>query len=210
MLNSARIKAKYLNGLILPLSMNTFIKEEIMLRKEHFIEKIRDGAIFIHPTDTIYGIGCNALNSKAVEKIRKIKKMNTMPFSVIAPSKEWIHKNCVVTGDVEKWLKKLPGRITLILKLKNKKAVSKSVNNSWDTIGVRIPKNWFSDLVAEAGVPFVTTSANVCGEDYMKSVDELDVKIRNNVNFIIYSGDKKGKPSRIIDLTKDKPSILRR
>jgi len=190
--------------------MRVYIKEEVLLRKAETLRKIKTGAIIVHPTDTIYGIGCNALNSKAVEKIRKIKNRHTMPFSIIAPSKQWIYDNCVITNNVEKWIKKLPERYTLILKLKNKKAVSKSVNNGWDTLGVRIPKHWFAAFVEKAGVPFVTTSANIAGEDFMTSIDNLDSRIKSKVDFIVYVGVNKGRPSKIIDLTKEKIEIIKR
>ena len=190
--------------------MRIYIKEEVLLRKEDVLKKIKAGAIIIHPTDTIYGIGCNALDSKAVDKIRKMKNRQTMPFSIIAPSKQWIYDNCFITKNVEKWIKKLPGRYTLILKLKNKKAVVKEVNNDWGTLGVRIPKHWFTALVEKAGVPFVTTSANIAGDDFMTSIDDLNPKIKSKVDFIVYEGVKRGRPSNIIDLTKEKPEIIKR
>jgi tRNA threonylcarbamoyl adenosine modification protein (Sua5/YciO/YrdC/YwlC family) len=191
-------------------NMRVFIKEEALLRKDEVIEKIKNGSIIVHPTDTIYGLGCNALNTKAVNKIRKIKNRDTMPFSVMAPSKQWIYDNCVVSKESEKWIKKLPGRYTLILKLKNKKAISKTVNNDWDTIGVRIPKHWFAYLVQKANVPFVTTSANISGEYFMTDIEDLDPRIEGKVNFIIYEGVKKGRPSKIINLTKEKTKIIKR
>ncbi|MDD5086737.1 MAG: L-threonylcarbamoyladenylate synthase [Candidatus Nanoarchaeia archaeon] len=191
-------------------TMRVYIKEEVLLRKNEVIQKIKGGSIVVHPTDTIYGLGCNATNTKAVNKIRKIKKRDTMPFSVMAPSKQWIYDNCVVDEEIEKWINRLPGRYTLILKLKNKKAVSKSVNNGWDTLGVRIPKHWFAYLVQQANVPFVTTSANISGEDFMTNIDDLDPAIKGKIDFIVYEGPKKGRPSKIVDLTKEKTKIIKR
>ena len=65
-------------------------KEDFNFSK--FKEKVLEGKVFVYPTDTIYGLGCDATNFKAVEKIRKLKEREENPFSVVAPSKEWIKK----------------------------------------------------------------------------------------------------------------------
>jgi L-threonylcarbamoyladenylate synthase len=188
--------------------MGMVTADEFKLKKEKFLKKIEGGEVFIHPTDTIYGIGCDATNDEAVERVRKIKQREEMPFSVIAPSKKWIYDNCDVKSNAFKWIEKLPGPYTLIFKLINKEAVSKHVNCGWGTIGVRIPKHWFSEVIAELGFPVVSTSANIAGEAFMTSIDDLDSKIR--VDFIIYEGEKKGKPSTIINLVEEKEEIIER
>ena len=167
-------------------------------------EQIRSGAVFIYPTDTIYGIGCNALDEKAVDKIRQLKGRPTNPFSIIAPSKGWVRRNCLINTEGEKWLNKLPGPYTLILKLKNKNAIAKSVNQGEGTIGVRIPNHWFSGVVQELGFPIVTTSANRSGRPFMTSIENLDSAIKDGVDFIIYEGEKKGRPSKIVNLVEGK------
>ena len=178
------------------LNFDEFNEEKLQL-----IESIKDGAVFIYPTDTVYGIGCNALNSKSVKKIRELKGRPTNPFSVIVPSKDWIHENCIVNNEAEEWIKKLPGPFTLILKLKNKKCVSKEVNSNLDTLGVRIPGNWIRNFVSELGIPIITTSVNKSSEPYMTNLEDLDDSIKAGVDFMIYEGEKKAKPSRIIDLS---------
>ena len=61
-----------------------------------FVEDVRNGAIFIYPTDTIYGLGCDATNEGSVALIRNIKyKDGDKPMSIIAPSKDWVLENCV-------------------------------------------------------------------------------------------------------------------
>ena len=176
--------------------------DELMLEKESIIDSIIGGAVFIHPTDTIYGIGCNAEPSNTVKKVRRLKARATNPFSVIAPSLEWIYKNCVVTKDGEEWLEKLPGPYTLIFKLK-KNCVAKEVNLGLDTLGIRIPNHWIRKLVAEANVPIVTTSVNRANEDYMTSLEELDPLIKRGIDFLLYEGKKEGKPSKIVDLVSE-------
>jgi L-threonylcarbamoyladenylate synthase len=174
----------------------------------HYVN--RQDSVFIHPTDTIYGLGCNAENDLAVKKIREIKERYTRPFSVIAPSKDWILENCHVKKEDLVYIDKLPGPYTIILNLKNKNSVSKHVNNECETIGVRIPNHWISDFAKYLGKPIVTTSANKLGENFMTSIDTLDLDIKRNVNFIVYEGEKVGRPSKVIDLTLDEIEVIDR
>jgi tRNA threonylcarbamoyl adenosine modification protein (Sua5/YciO/YrdC/YwlC family) len=164
-------------------------------------------SVFIYPTDTVYGIGCNALDEKLVNKIRKLKN-STQPFSVIVPSKEWIYDNCVVTEEAEEWVRKLPGAYTLLLKLKNKKAVARNVHN-YDMngeviIGVRMPNHWFLGVSYTLKIPIITTSANVTGQNFMTSLEDLDTNIRSRVDYVFYEGPKRGTPSTIVHLSGDK------
>lgn len=181
--------------------MRLFIKEEVDLNKERILNFL-ENSVFIYPTDTIYGLGCNALREDLVDKIRKIKQRPDQPFSVIAPSKKWIYENCNVPRKAIKWINRLPGPYTLILLLKNKNAIAENVNSNLPTIGVRIPKHWFSDVVSELNIPIVTTSPNITGGNFMTSLDDLDEEIKRKIDFIFYEGSKKGRPSDLIDLTK--------
>ncbi len=185
-------------------------KEEFLLEKIKYIRLVGKGAVFIHPTDTIYGIGCDATSEKAVQRIRSIKQRAAMPFSVIAPSKEWIFENCEVSAEGEKWIGKLPGPYTLILKLKKKSAVAAAVNLGSSTLGVRMPKHWFTDVVAELGFPVVSTSANLTGQPYMTSVEDLDEGIKQKVDFIVYEGEKQGRPSTIVKLFEKEVEVVER
>ena len=108
-----------------------------------FVEDIKNGAIFIYPTDTIYGLGCDAENNESIGLIRKIKyRDKDKPISIIAPSKEWIKKHCIVE---DKLLEKyLPGPYTLILKKKDKNFL-KTVSSN-DSLGVRIPDCEFTEI----------------------------------------------------------------
>jgi len=190
--------------------MLNYSKAEFELRTDAILDRILQGHIFIHPTDTIYGIGCDATNSDAVKRLRDIKDRHERPFSVMVPSKTWIRDNCVVDEDVVKWLTKLPGPYTLVLTLKNKNAIAKEVNMDLGTVGVRMIDHWFQKACEVLGKPIVTTSANVIGNDFMKSMDDLDVSIRGKTDFIVYEGEKQGKPSTIVNLTKKPEDIKER
>jgi len=162
--------------------------------------------IIIYPTDTIYGIGCYALNSELVKKIKEIKKRENKPFSIIV-NKTWIRDNCEVNKLVEEYLRKLPGKYTFILELKNKNAVSKEVNNNGETIGVRIPKHEITKILP---IPFVTTSVNLSGEKPITNIKDIPEEIRNRVDLIMDYGTLKNQASTVIDLTGDKAVVLRR
>jgi L-threonylcarbamoyladenylate synthase len=185
-------------------------KEEFISRKEEFFAKIRDGATFIHPTDTIYGIGCDATNQQAVEKIRELKQRPTAPFSVIAPSKEWIRKNCEFNSETESWLEKLPGPYTLIFKLKQGHSLAESVRQGMTTCGIRMPDHWMLSVAQEMNIPIVSTSANISGQPFMTTLDDGDKSILEGVDFIIYEGEKKGRPSTVVNLTGPHVLVLKR
>jgi len=156
-------------------------------------KKILAGKIFIYPTDTIYGIGCNALNKKSVERIREIKRRDKKPFSVIAPSLGWIKENCIVDMPLEKYL---PGPYTLILK-KQEKDFLLHVSDS-ETLGVRIPDNSFTMEIQKSGVPFVTTSVNFSGEKPANKIEEIPEEIIKEVDMVFNAGELTGKPSTLI------------
>jgi len=178
--------------------MRTYTKSEVKVEKFRVHNKIHSGQIFVYPTDTIYGIGCNALDDNAVKKIRDIKQIGDRPIGVIAPNKEWIYENCVVPKEAEEWINKLPGPFTLVLKLKNKNALSRHVNPRDDSVSVRMPKHWTLKLFSELGVPIITPPANVKGKNFMTSLENLDNELKRISHFAIYEGEKQGLPSRII------------
>ena len=186
-------------------------KEEFEMNKETYFRLIKQGSLFIYPTDTIYGLGCSAADDNAVKKLRRIKRRpNNRPLSIIAPSKEWIYNNCAVKDSDEEWIKKLPGSYTLIFKLKKKNTLSKFLNPQNETIGIRIPKHWFSKFVNELNLPIVTTSVNISGEEYMTSLENLNENIKKWIDFVISDGLIPGKPSIIVDLTGKKERIINR
>jgi len=158
------------------------------------VKHILEGNIFIYPTDTIYGIGCNAEDKIAVEKIKNIKERDRdKPLSVIAPGFEWIQKNCFVDVDLKKYL---PGPYTIILRKKNPVFLNHVSNTEF--IGVRIPACNFSQNVKKAGVPFITTSVNISGEPFALNIEDVPKQILDKVDFIIDEGELNGSPSILI------------
>ena len=179
--------------------MRILSKNDVLVNKSKIVADIAAGAVFIYPTDTIYGLGCDATDDHAVRRVRQLKGRYTKPFSVIAPSLNWIKENCELSGKAMAWLVKLPARYTLILPLKNPNAVCAQTNAGLNTLGVRIPDHWIFELVSSVNKPLITTSVNVVSEPPATSREELE---RFAVDFIVYEGEKPGRPSTIVDLTK--------
>ncbi len=201
---------RYINIVQLHPIMQTISKEELIDRKHEFLDQIHKGHLFIYPTDTIYGIGCDASSDIAVSKIRQVKSRSQVPFSVIAPSIGWIHDNCEVPKQAEKWINQLPGPYTIVLRLKKNHSISKEVNPDIDTIGVRLPNHWISGLVRELNKPIITTSVNKSGDPYMTSIDNLDPEFHSKVGFIIYEGEKPGAPSQLVDIANEQMVAVQR
>lgn len=191
--------------------MEILTKAELNDHKNSIMKEIEiNGKIIIYPTDTIYGIGCNAHDEEAVKKIRTAKGRGIQPFSIIVPSIDWIKKNCDINSQSKEWLKKLPGPYTLIFNLKNGKDLAKSLNPGISTIGVRIPNHWISDFVKELGIPLVTTSANRSGQDPMKGVDDLHDGLKKVTSYLIDEGELHGRPSKLVNLTEKEVKIIER
>ena len=160
-----------------------------------FVEDIKHGAVFIYPTDTIYGLGCDATNEESVAMIKDLKyRDKDKPMSVIAPSVEWIKENCEVTDEeIEKYL---PGPFTIIVKKKNPEFLKQIA--SGDTLGIRIPDCEFTELVTRAGVPFITTSVNFAGEPFAVRISDIDHEIIDKADIVIGVGKLDGRPSTLV------------
>ncbi len=188
-------------------------KQNLLANKAFFIREIKKGKIFIYPTDTLHGLGANAQNTKSIKKITLLKKRTNKTFLVIAPSLEWIFENCVIANKEIKALlnKKLPGPYSFILKLKNPKAINPLLVRSDGTVGIRVPNNWFSKIIAESGVPFISTSINYAGDPAAKNIDDVPKELLAALDYVIWDkASSGGKASTIIDVTSGTPKILRK
>ncbi|MBT4376561.1 threonylcarbamoyl-AMP synthase [archaeon] len=150
--------------------------------------------IFIYPTDTIYGIGCDATNEKLVNELRELKNRDDKPLSVIAPSVNWILNNFEVEMELIK--KYLPGPYTLLLKKKDLNFLSWISNNEF--VGVRIPDCEFTKTLQRTGIPIVTTSVNLAGESFATLVEDIDPRIKEKVDLIVEGENLSGEPSVLV------------
>lgn len=165
------------------------------MKDEEIINAVKQGKIFVYPTDTVYGLGCNAENKEAVEKIKKIKaRERDKPLSIIAPSIKWIKDNLVVDCELENCL---PGPYTVILKKKNPAFLTHVSNTA--SLGIRIPNNKFTKIIQSSGLPFITTSVNLAGEKPAVNLQEISEDIKNQVDIIIEAREElSGIPSKLV------------
>jgi L-threonylcarbamoyladenylate synthase len=178
--------------------------------RRRVISAMKEGSIIVYPTDTIYGIGCDAANAVSVEKLRQAKgRDRDRPFSVIAPGKDWIWKNCALSAaNKDLTDKMLPGPYTLITRASH--SAPRAVVLAGGTLGVRIPKHPFAALVEEAGIPLVTTSVNLSGEKPVTSIAGIPPEMTPVISIAIDAGTIDGNASRIFDFTTDNIKAVRR
>jgi tRNA threonylcarbamoyl adenosine modification protein (Sua5/YciO/YrdC/YwlC family) len=186
-------------------------RENKALAEKEIIGCVKRGGVFVYPTDTVYGVGCDARDARAVKKIRLIKKRGAAkPFSVIAPSKAWIRENCFLNAEAARALKRLlPGPYTLVLGLKKASCIARATNAGARTLGVRIPKHWIAGVVEKAGVPVVTTSVTESGAPPARTLAEIRNTCENKIDLIVFEGALRNKPSRVIDFSRSRAVITR-
>jgi len=182
-------------------------KESTLQIAKKVSEIVLDGGITIFPTDTVYGLGCDATNYDAVEKIYKIKnRQQNKPLPIIVSDMEMAFKYAKISEQQEMFVKRyIPGPYTFILE--RKKSIPASPVNK---IALRIPELPFTRMIAEyMGQPLVATSANISGFGAVHSFDKLDERIISKADILVNGGETKyHEASTIIDAIKGK--ILRR
>lgn len=174
------------------------------------IRVLQDGGLIIYPTDTVYGLGCDLYNKRAVEKIYQIKGIRKKArLSFICPDLKNIAKYAHVSTPAYKIMRHLtPGPFTFILE--STRSVPKILVEKRKTVGIRVPDNIIChSLLQEFGHPVISTSATLPGREYMNDPEELAEVFEHSVDLFLDSGNGGVEPSTIFDLTNDEPEILR-
>ncbi len=178
------------------------------------VDILHEGGIVIYPTDTVYGLGCDIFNQKAVEKVARIKgvKLKDANFSFICHDFSQLSDYTRPFGSMQfKLLKRnLPGPFTFILPANNN--VPKLFKSKKKTVGIRIPDNSIIlEIVRNFGHPILTTSIHDEDEviDYTTDPELIFEKFKSQVDVVINGGYGNNTPSTVVDLTGDQPLILR-
>lgn len=189
-------------------------KNPDMNRIRQVASALRDGAVVIYPTDTIYGLGCDIHNARAVERVARIKgiKPQKNDFSFICYDLSHIADYARVSNSAFKLMKRLlPGPYTVILDANNQ--VPKLLNSSKKTVGIRVPDNDIPrQLVHELGNPIITTTLRdeePGTVEYSTDPELIFEKYRHDVDIVIDGGIGGYVPSTIIDATTDDFEVIR-
>jgi L-threonylcarbamoyladenylate synthase len=164
---------------------------------EKAVEILKKGGVIAYPTDTVYGIGCDVFNNKAIKKILEIKKRDQNNSLLVAVSDFKMMASIVIFTEKErKFMEKfLPGPITFILPKKSN--ISNLVTGKRNNLGVRMPDNKEAlEIIRQAGFPIITTSANISGQKPVSESRDIDLI----VDFVVEGKCKYKKPSTIVDL----------
>ena len=166
------------------------------------VEVLREGGIILYPTDTIWGIGCDATNEEAVAKVYALKQ---------SEDKHSMLCLCRDADMVVRYVNRAPRIAFEVMELSDKPltailpgatGVAKSLIPETDTLGVRIPQHDFCQaLLRKFGKPIVSTSANISGEEAAKRLKDVDERIIKGVDYVVnprFEGKPTLKPSAII------------
>ena len=173
-------------------------------------EVLREGGLLIYPTDSVYGLGCDLFNKKAVEKIYQIKGNDKRKLlSFICPDLKGISEYAFISNSAYRIMRHLlPGPFTFILPAT--KQVPKILLENRKTVGIRVPDNLICQgLLLEFGLPIISTSARLPGQGFLNDPDEIAEMFSSSVDLFLDSGQGGLDPSTIVDLTQDEPVIVR-
>ena len=171
---------------------------------------VRRGGLVVYPTETVYGLGCDPLNVQAVKRVLDVKGDRKKPLPVLAASLVDADKLAFVSPNGKKLAAKFwPGHLTMVFP--KKPALPDVVTFGWDSVGLRIPDNDVAlQLISLSGGLLIGSSANRTGEEPARRVQEISGELKEMVDVVLDGGPAvQGRPSTVVDLTSEKPRILR-
>ena len=169
------------------------------------------GGIVVYPTDTHYGIGCDILNKRAIERIYQLKQRDkSKPFSFICSGLKNISDYAKVSNYAYKTMRRLlPGPYTFILE--GSKLVPKIMLTKRKTAGIRVPDNPIClALVKELGNPLLTTSATMPDGTILHNASLIHDYFGSRIDAVVDSSIVPGQPSSVISLINDQPEVIRK
>jgi len=173
---------------------------------------IRNGGLVAFPTETVYGLGADALNAEAVKRIYVAKKrpLDNPIIIHVATKQETLQLTEIIPSKARKLMSVFwPGPLTLVLKASEK--VPKAITGGLDTVAVRMPRhNVALALIKESRVPIAAPSANLSGRPSPTTAEHVKQDLDGRIEMILDGGPTNiGVESTVLDVTVDPPEILR-
>ncbi|MBR5639081.1 MAG: threonylcarbamoyl-AMP synthase [Muribaculaceae bacterium] len=177
---------------------------------EEIVAVLRDGGIIVYPTDTVYAIGCDALNNQAIERICALKSMKSAKtnLSIICSDISEVAQYAKFDNTQFRLMKNnLPGPFTFIFPAMSK--LPKAFKGR-RTVGIRIPENKIATAIEqELGHPILTTSVPAQDDDYRCEPELIAEALGSQVDIVVDSGRGGLIPSTVVDCTGSDPEIIR-
>lgn len=190
------------------LKINPINPQERLIRR--VAEHLKKGGVIAYPTDTFYGIGCDIMNKKAIERVYQIKqRRKNKPFSFICSNLKHISLYAKVSNYAYRTMKRLlPGPYTFILE--GSKLVPRMMLTKRKTAGIRVPDHRICFSLTEAlGNPILSTSATRSDGEILTDPSLIHDRLNSHLDIVIDGGPTPGRPSSVISLIGDYPEVLR-
>ena len=175
------------------------------------VEVLKNGGVILYPTDTIWGLGCDATNEQAVQRIYEIKKRsNTKSMLILVDDTSRLKEYAYVPSMAWELIRVSNRPLTIIYP--GARNLAKNLISEDGTIGVRVVRDEFCrDLIRALGRPIVSTSANISGRPSPANFSEISDEIKNAVDYIVHwrqNDTRRARPSSVIKLGKNNEVIV--
>jgi len=171
---------------------------------------LRSDGVIVYPTDTVYGLGCDINSKKALERVRRIKKIdNKRHLSFVFSDLKTIAHYAQVDDNSYRILKRyLPGPYTFVLKAT--RLVPRIVLTKRNEVGIRIPDNRIcQSLLQELGNPILSSSVRLPDDQLLDHPREIEAMYKGQVDLVVDGGVFLPEPSSVISLLDDVPQVVR-
>ena len=172
-------------------------------------EILSEGGLILYPTDTIWGIGCDATNEEAVKRIYKLKKRSDSKSLIVLVDNDVRLQRTVEEVPEVAWKIMDYSKKPVTIIYNNPKGIAKSAVNNDDSLGIRVVKDAFcKKLISKLNKPIISTSANISGEEQANCFAEISKEIKNSVDHIVNLRQDESEPKQSSTIIKLDPSGL--
>ncbi len=177
---------------------------------QQLVDTLRSDGVIIYPTDTVYGLGCDIASKRALDRVRRIKKMdNKRHLTFVFSDLKLISQYAQVTDWAYKILRKfLPGPYTFVMEAT--RLVPKIVLTKRNEVGIRIPDNVVcQEMISELGHPILSSSVRMPDDQLLDDPREMERLYKGQVDIVVDGGALLPEPSSVISLMGDEIVVIR-